>query len=432
MPASEPIGLAARREAVSLLDAVLNQRRPLDQVLESKSLGELDSRDRAFAVAIVTTALRRLGQIEFALRGLMAKPLPRKSGRAREILLAAAAQVLFMRVPAHAAIDLAVSLARSDRDARHFSGLINAVLRRLSSGEHQAGPLILNTPDWLRERWRRAYGESNLLAIAEIHAEDPPLDLSCRETPGEWADRLGGVLLPTGTVRLSKAEGPVERLPGYAEGAWWVQDAAAALPARLLGDVRGRRVLDLCSAPGGKAAQLAAAGAAVTALDRSAERLERLKQNFARLRLQAEVVLADALEYSPPDPYDAVLLDAPCSATGTIRRNPDVAYLKGPDDIEGLAALQGRLLDKAAELVRPGGTLVYCTCSLEPEEGEDQARTFLARDSAFARAPIRPDEVSGLQHVINADGDLRTLPSFQIGPATGLDGFFATRFRRLA
>jgi len=421
-------GLAARREALRLLSGVLRRGQPLEEA----SRGEGDQRDQALARAIATTTLRRLGQIEARLGALLEKPLPRKSGPSRDILATAAAQILFMRVPAHAAIDLAVTLAREDRHAHHFSGLINAVLRRLSTAlEEESGSILLNTPEWLRARWRAAYGPEALEAIAAAHLEDAPLDLSVRDDAEGWAERLGGIVLPTGSVRVESRAGAVETWPGYEEGVWWVQDAAAALPARLLGDVRGKRVLDLCAAPGGKTAELAAAGAEVTALDRSPTRMRRLEENLSRLKLAAETVVADALDYRPPDPFDAVLLDAPCSSTGTIRRHPDIPYLKTESDIAALASLQRRLLDHAATLVVPGGLLVYATCSLEPEEGEEQARWFLAGRQGFERAAVGAEELAGLSHFIDTRGDLRTLPFFPIGGSRSLDGFFAARFRRI-
>jgi 16S rRNA (cytosine967-C5)-methyltransferase len=240
-------------------------------------------------------------------------------------------------------------------------------------------------------------------------------------------------LLPTGSVR-TVAHGPISRMPGFAEGAWWVQDAAAALPARLLGDVRDLSVADLCAAPGGKTAQLAYAGAKVTAIDRSPARLARLAGNLTRLGLTAQAIVADVLEWQA-GPFDAVLLDAPCSSTGTIRRHPDIAYLKQESDVLGLADVQRRLLDRAVELTRPGGTLVYCSCSLEPEEGEAQAEALLARDPRMRRRPIVPAEVGGRAELVTTTGDLRTLPCHlpdSDSRMAGLDGFFAARFERQA
>jgi 16S rRNA (cytosine967-C5)-methyltransferase len=430
--AADPAAVETRREAVRLIGQVLRRREPLDEAFGQSArhgaLAALPARDRAFVRALAATALRRLGQIEHLLARFLVKPLPAKSGNAREILIVAAAQILFMRVPAHAASDTAVEVARGDPAARHFAGLINAVLRRLTEAGLDAAAdrdtLHLNTPAWLWRRWCAHYGEDTATSIAERHAEDPPLDITVKRDPQSWAETLGGDLLPTGTVRIAEPRGLIEDLPGYASGDWWVQDAAAALPARLLGPVAGLRVLDLCAAPGGKTAQLAAAGARVTALDQSESRLARLQQNLARLRLDAEVVVADATGYRAPESYDAVLLDAPCTATGIARRNPDIPHLKSESDLARLAPLQARMLDNATSLVKPGGLIVYCTCSLEPEEGAEQIARLLHRTGDLARVPIEPDEVGGADHLITPAGDLRTLPSH------GLDGFFAARLRR--
>jgi 16S rRNA (cytosine967-C5)-methyltransferase len=287
-------------------------------------------------------------------------------------------------------------------------------------GEQDASKL--NTPAWLWQRWIRHYGEENVSRIAAAHLEEPLLDLSVKANAAAWAERLSGSLLPWGTVRLS-AKGRIEDIEGYDEGAWWVQDAAAALPALLLGDVKGLRVADLCAAPGGKTAQLAAHGAHVTAVDISAPRLRRLQENLARLNLKAETVQANASEWTPTEPFDAVLLDAPCSATGTIRRNPDIPYLKSEADIAALASVQARLLNHALSLLKPGGQLVYATCSLEPEEGDEQIRPLLAERGDIALKPIKADELGVPPEAIIPQGMLRTLPFH----ACGMDGFFAAR-----
>jgi 16S rRNA (cytosine967-C5)-methyltransferase len=289
----------------------------------------------------------------------------------------------------------------------------------------------LDTPAWLMTRWRRVYGEATARAIAAVHGEEPPLDLTVKHDAEAWAARMRGRVLATGTVRLI-AHGPVSLLPGYAEGVWWVQDAAAALPARLLGDLAGRRVADLCAAPGGKTAQLAAAGARVTGVDRSPARLARLRENLARLGLVAETVEADVLEWQP-EPFDAVLLDAPCSSTGTIRRHPDIPWLKREADLATMTTLQTRLLDKAVSLTRPGGTLIYCTCSLEPEECETQVSALLARTPGLVRRPIAAAELDGQADFVTPAGDLRTLPCHWPDPdlrMAGLDGFYAARLER--
>lgn len=434
-------GLAARRIATDILGRVLDKGRPLDQELEAQAATPLYrgliAKDRALVRALVATALRRLGQIDHALSRLIDKPLPEKAARARAILRIGAVQLLFMEVPDHAAVSLAVELAGEDRLGRPWKGLVNGVLRGLARRRDEilAGQdaARLNTPDWLWARWVDQYGEAVTRRIAEAHLTEPSLDLSVRSDPAGWADRLGGLVLPTGTVRTA-AGGSIEGLEGFGDGAWWVQDAAAALPPRLFGTVAGLRVADLCAAPGGKTAALAMAGARVTAVDVSAERLKRLTQNVARLKLDGvETVTADLTAWSPEQPFDAVLLDAPCSATGTIRRHPDVVQLKGPDDIAGLAELQARLLDRAADWVGPGGTLVYCTCSLEAEEGEGQVEAFLARRHDYRREPVRSEEIGGLVECITPAGDLRTLPCHLAMPdpaLSGMDGFYAARLVR--
>ena len=298
-----------------------------------------------------------------------------------------------------------------------------------------ATPCALNIPAWLFERWSKTYGEADARRIARSVAQRGAARHQREGDPQPWAERLGGIVLPTGSVRLA-AGGRIEDLAGYAEGAWWVQDAAAALPARLLGDVAGRAVADLCAAPGGKTAELAAAGADVTAVELAGARLARLRANLDRLQLKAELVEADAATWAPGSTFDAVLLDAPCTSTGTIRRHPDILHLKRPEDVAALAALQSRLLDNAARLVKPGGMLVYCTCSLEPEEGARADRAPSCRASrSFAALPIAPGECGIPPDWITADGDLRTLPFHSAACAkelSGLDGFYAARLVRRA
>jgi 16S rRNA (cytosine967-C5)-methyltransferase len=425
-------GLGARALAAEAVDKVLSEGAPLEEAFES--VGRLEPRDIALARMIAGTAMRRFGSIGLLLDALLARGLPRKSGPLEAILVTAAAQILYLDVADHAAVDLAVRLARRDDRAQAFSGLANAVLRRLAAEKAErlaALPPDADTPDWLAERWRAAYGPE-AAAIMAAQRREPGLDLSVRRDPEHWAAHLGGRVLATGSVRLA-GQGAVAALPGFEDGAWWVQDAAAALPARLLGAVDGLRVADLCAAPGGKTAQLAAAGAAVTAVDRAPARIERLKANLERLELSASLVAADALGYEAA-PFDAVLLDAPCSATGTIRRHPDVAWSKTRADLGALAGLQARLLARAAHLTREGGLLVYCTCSLEPEEGEAQIESFLAGHRGFVREPVAAAEIGGLAEAVTAAGDLRTLPSMLPDPdpaMAGLDGFYAARLRRL-
>ncbi|HWS07794.1 MAG TPA: transcription antitermination factor NusB, partial [Xanthobacteraceae bacterium] len=366
-------GLAVRLLAADILDGVLRQHRALDEILESSNaLTGLPERDRALVRALVGVVLRRLGTLRHLLAMFLDRGLPPQAPRAEIALLLGAAQIVFLNVPDHAAVDLAVRVAQADRRAAPFAGLINAVLRRLTrEGAARLAALdtsALDTPDWLMARWTAAYGAVTARAIAEANRQEPALDVTVKNDPEFWAAKLGGRVLATGSVRLV-ASGAVGALPGFAEGAWWVQDAAAALPARLIGDIRGRRVADLCAGPGGKTAQLILAGAKVTAVDRAPARLRRLRDNLARLTLEAEIVCADIEEWTA-EPFDAVLLDAPCSSTGTIRRHPDVPWLKNTEDIVKLSELQRRLLDRAVALTKLGGTLVYCTCSLEREENE--------------------------------------------------------------
>jgi 16S rRNA (cytosine967-C5)-methyltransferase len=436
----EPKGLASRRIAADILDGVLRQRRSLDDLLDGAGahagLASLAERDRALTRRLVATALRRLGTLRHLLGLYLERGLPQGAPRVETALIVGATQILWLDVPDHAAVDLSVRLVQSDRRARPYAALVNAVLRRVAKNAAQQlrsmDTVGLDTPAWLKARWERTYGADIARNIAQANGVEPALDLSVKADAARWAERLGGRVLATGSVR-AMLHGPVPRLPGYAEGTWWVQDAAAALPAQLLGDVPGKSVADLCAAPGGKTAQLAAAGGNVTAVDRSAPRLERLRQNLARLGLEAETVAADVAEWQRA-PFDAVLLDAPCSATGTIRRHPDIPWLKSEADIATLAALQRRLLARAVELTRPGGLLVYCTCSLEPEEGRDIVAELLASDSRMRRMPLTPADVHGLDHLIDAGGDLRTLPCHLPDPnpqMSGMDGFYAARLQRL-
>ena len=437
---SEVPGLAARRIAADILDGVLHKHRTLDEQLDGGAahpgLKTLSDRDRALMRRLVATILRRLGTLGHVLSRLLDRGIPTDAPRAQSALLIGAAQILWMEVPDHAAVDLSVRLVQSDRRAAKYAGLVNAVLRRCA---REGQPLIdeiksqtLDVPPWLLARWIAHYGEATAHDIAVALGHEPSLDITVKSDAAQWATRLHGEILPTGSVR-TLLQGSVTMLPGFAEGQWWVQDAAAALPARLFGDVAGKTIADLCAAPGGKTAQLVQAGAQVTAVDRSPGRMTRLRDNLARLALQAGTVVADAAEWPGGDTgggFDGILVDAPCSSTGTIRRHPDVAWLRQEADIGALTALQKRLLQRAVALLRPGGTLVYCTCSLEPEEGEQAVAALLAAESGVRRVPIDPAEVAGLGEIVTADGDLRTLPCHlpHADPRlAGLDGFYAAR-----
>ena len=422
--------------ALDLFAAVIRRGQPLDDAIDAhRRMATLPPRDRAFARLLATTGLRRLGQIDGLLGSALDRPLARHTRPAQDILRLAVAQLAFLQTPPHAAVSTALALL--DATGRGgLKGLANAVLRRIAANPARpsdtADAARKTVPHWLWQSWAAAYGADAAQDIARAHLAEPPLDLTLRDPTDapEWAKTLGAAPLPTGTLRLNAgAAGAIPDLAGFEDGAWWVQDAAAALPARLFGDVAGQRVVDLCAAPGGKTLQLAAAGADVIAVDRSENRLARLRANLERTGLSAQTVTADATAWKPDAPVTAVLLDAPCSATGTIRRHPDIPHLKRPDDQSKLTGLQTRLFDAATTMLAPGGRLVWCVCSLQPEEGEHQVASALARNPALVRDPIRPEEVPGLGAAVTDQGELRTLPS--LWPEHGgIDGFHISRLRR--
>jgi len=437
-----PPGLEARRLAVHLIEGVLTRGHALDTALASSdgnaAFSTLEARDRGFARLIAATVLRHLGSLDAVIAGFLERPLPATSYRPRSILQIAAAQILYLGTPAHAAINLAVEQCRRDPRAERYAGLANAVLRRLASdGPRRLADLPAprtDIPDWIWRRWCAAYGDDIAAQIAAASLTEAALDLSARSDAADWATRLGGQLLDTGSIRLAEA-GRIEDLPGFAEGAWWVQDAAASLPVRLLGDVAGLSVADFCAAPGGKTAALAAAGANVTAVDQSEDRIARLRENVDRLQIHDRVTFmrADISRWRAGSPFDAVLLDAPCLSTGTIRRHPDLMHLKRSGDLARIVAIQAKLLARAAAVVRPGGRLLYCVCSLEPEEGEGIVEAFLSATPDFRRVPITATEVAGHGEWLTPTGDLRTFPHHTPGPgAIGMDGFYAARMERTA
>ena len=436
-------GLAVRQAAAKILAAVVDKKTPLDGMLDPEhGHGQyllLDERDRGLVRAILRTALRFRGTITALLRDRLEKDLPPNASALQHILHVAAAQILFLDVPAHAAVDMAVSQAKADPRTARFAALVNGVLRALLRVEDTELPKTLarnlDAPPWFAERLRAAYGAEKAASIFERHRTEAPTDFSVKADPEAWAQKLGGIVLPTGSVRLQSLPAAVPDLPGFAEGAWWVQDAAASLPARLLGDLSGKRVADLCAAPGGKTAQLILAGAAVTAVDASRARLKRLAKNLARLGLSAKITEADILLWQPEEKFDAVLLDAPCSSTGTVRRHPDIPWTKTPDDIATLAALQRRLLDKAVTLVKPGGRVVFSNCSLDPAEGEHLLAAFPAETPGVVVDRIGAGEVPGIDAFLTAEGTLRTTPAdlcLERQEISGLDGFFAARLTRTA
>lgn len=438
MPGQESkVGLDARAGAVNVLDAVLRKSVALDEALsQSRALAALEPRDRSFARMMVATTLRRMGQIDAVIAAFIDKPLPERAGVIQNILRLSVAQLLLLETPPHAVVDNAVRLCVVVHQ-QGFKGLVNAVLRRISREgkavwEGAADP-VLNLPAWLWESWSAAYGEETARAIAAAHTEEPPLDLTVRDDAASWATRLGGEAMPGDTIRLRGA-GDITQIDGFADGSWWIQDLAAALPARILlsslgTDISGKTIVDLCAAPGGKTAQLALSGAAVTAVDRSGARLQRLRENLHRLHLTATIFKADATKWQPAERYDAVLLDAPCSATGTIRRHPDIAWNKKPEDVTRLSDLQDRLLEAAAAMLKPGGILVYSVCSLQPEEGAARIEKMLAATDGLERQPVSMGEIGDLSEILTPAGDIRTLPCHLAGRG-GMDGFFIARLYR--
>ncbi len=419
----------ARYVAAHGVREVLVDGTPLDMALCGQALfAQLERRDRAFARIIAATVFRRMGQIDKVLAPFVKKTPP---DYALAVLRTGAAQILFLDTPAYAAVNGAVTLLRRSKKTAHMSGMANAVLRRVTE---QGKDLLARTttldniPKWVRTSWIEAYGEQACAQMADMLAKEPPLDI----TPKDMTSKPGitvptGEILTGGTIRLAKA-GDVRALPGYAEGDWWVQDISAALPVRLLGDIMGKRVLDMCAAPGGKTLQLAAAGAQVTALDKSADRLERVKENLERTKLSAEIVVGDAAKWKDPQQekrggFDIVILDAPCTATGTFRRRPDVLHTKKPADIDSLARIQEKLLLAAARHVASGGTLIYCTCSLQKREGEEQISKFMRNRTDFRLNSLLNMNALGVAEAETASGIIRVLPHF-LQEKGGMDGFF--------
>jgi 16S rRNA (cytosine967-C5)-methyltransferase len=423
---SNDAGLPARKAALSLLSAVLRKRRPLDALLDT--LKNLPPRDAGFARALASGALRHFGELDTTIRHFVPKPLPtHKAGLAMEILLLGAAELLILKGPAHAAVDGANNLAAADSKAVHFKPLINAVLRRIAkegdavrSGRDATR---LNTPDWMWGRWHAQYGADLTRAIAVAHGAEAPLDITLKNSDSVFPESAALF----GASRRLPA-GRVEELPGFASGDWWVQDFAATLPVLLLGDVKGRKVIDLCAAPGGKTMQLAAAGADVMAVESDPARLLRLKENLARTGLSATLVEQDARDFKDSAPL--VLIDAPCTASGTIRRHPDLPWIKEPGDVLARAPLAYEILESGAAMLEPGGLLVFAVCSLEREEGEEQIAAFLYAHPEFARVPVTAEEIFGHSEWISPEGDLRTLPC-HLPLQGGMDGFYAARLKRL-
>jgi len=422
-----PQSTLTRTVGFDILASILDNKQPLDEAF-GRFIQPLAARDRAFVRAIVTLALRYKGEIDAIIDTCLSHPLPESAIRVRHILALGIVQTLYMGTADHAAVSTIVDLAKSKGFVKQ-SGLVNAILRRTlrSPDDFIAARQTPNAPEWLLSIWQQDYDHETVQKILNAHSVEPPLDITVRN-PDEielWAKNLCAEVLPNGSLRCTPS-GPVNDLPGYADGAWWVQDAAATLPVALLGDVSGKQIADICAAPGGKTLQLAACGAQVTAVDRSANRLKRLHDNLIRTNLVADVITADASKWQPKEQFDAILLDAPCSATGTVRRHPDLLWNKTAEDISALGKTQQRILDHVHTLLKPGGILIYCTCSLQKSEetaGPNSVPSGLMFDA------ISPDELGEWTFAVRPDGVLRTLPC-HLNESGGMDGFYAARFRK--
>ncbi|WP_210327102.1 RsmB/NOP family class I SAM-dependent RNA methyltransferase [Bartonella sp. M0177] len=434
-------GLPARQAAARLLSAVVDKKTSLDGLTDNEhghpQYLALEMRDRMLVRAILGAALRHRADIERILKSYLDRPLPQNALSLRHLLHVAAAQVLYLDVPDHAAIDLAVTAAKSDPRNQRFSGLVNAILRKLARNadkEREQSSTTENIPAWFSKMLIENYGREKAAKIIAAQAIEPPIDISVKSNPEMWAEKLGGHVLFNGTVRLKHVEGAVSDLEGYQQGEWWVQDVAASLPARLLGNIKDKAVADLCAAPGGKTAELAVQGARVTAIDLSANRLKRLQHNMERLDLKVATWAGNLKDFKPEELFDAVLLDAPCSSTGTIRRHPDILWTKDISDVEKLAKLQLELLVASISLVKIGGLIVFANCSIARQEGEELVNNVLSSRNDIKLVPIRGEEVGGRKELLS-NGVLRTTPADLEGQTpslSGMDGFFAARLKRIA
>lgn len=427
-------GLDARRAAYAVLNDILFRRKNMDEAFAAApQIEALEGRDKAFVRLLVSTVLKRAREMDAALEKLLHEPLKNlKPQQLLNVFRLGIAQLAFLQTPAHAAVNTTVELAEAE-GISHHKPLVNAIMRRLAregwQGLDARDAGRAGTPEWLWQEWMRDYGVETALRIVAANLSEAPVDFTVKGNPEAWSERLEATLLPTGSLRKTTG-GFIPALPGFEDGEWWIQNAAAALPAKLLGDVNGKTAIDLCAAPGGKTAQLAAMGAKVIAVDRSAERVRRLGENMRRLKLDVETVIEDGAAFQPKEQADLVLLDAPCTATGTIRHQPDVLWLKEPRDQEKLAALQKRLLLNAVRMLKPGGTLMYCTCSLQKAEGEHQADWLLGQGLPVRLSPIRRDELPGIADMVTDRGDLRCFP-FHWEESGGMDGFYIARFEKL-
>lgn len=435
-------GLSSRQAASKLLSAIIDKKTSMDGLLDLKGGNpaylDLSDQDRLLVKAILLSTLRNYQIIEKFLDHLLEKPLPTGAVSLRHILRIGAAQILYLDVPDHSAVDLAVEQANIDPRNRRFANLVNAILRRMAREKDKMLPKLgektAMLPDWYAKKLSKSYGFNRARKMMQLMSQPAPIDITVKSDADLWAQKLGGTKLTDWSVRLDKLDGPLQSLEGFEDGDWWVQDLAASLPARLFGDLNGKRMIDLCAAPGGKTAQLILAGAEVTALDRSKSRLNRLNENLDRLKLSAHTEISRMEKYQTEDLFDMALLDAPCSSTGTIRRHPDVVWTKNEEDIAYLAGVQKGLLDHAITLLKPGGLIVFSNCSLEPEEGEDMVAQYAAdHQDKVELEPIDPALCPGFESAITENGFIRTTPDFSLNEddrLQGADGFFAAKLRK--
>ena len=421
-----------RTLAADIMEDIIIRKTPFEtSFLKGLKVRSLSKRDRAFCFNLVLTTLRRGGQIDNLIGTCLERPLGAKGERAMILLRLGVAQIIFMDTKPYAAVDTSVRLAES-RKLGHYKKLINAILRKLAKeglavAEKQEAEK-LNTPEWLWESWEKAYGATTCFNIAKVHQTQPPLDITVKKDPEDWATKLSGINIFGNTVRLKQSQ-HIESLQGYSEGGWWVQDLAATIPVMLFGNIQNSCIADLCAAPGGKTAQLLSMGAKVFAVDLSHRRMGILNQNMKRLKFQPKIVTEDACKWKPKTLLDAVLIDAPCSSTGTLRRNPDIFYTKTKKDIEKLTGIQLTLIRAAKNMVKRGGVIVFSTCSLLPQEGVDLIDSVLVEDKTLSRAPISAQELGLMPDLVTEAGDLRTLP-VHYSNLGGMDGFYAARLIR--
>ena len=421
-----------RQQAAETLQDILEKHCFFSEIKNISSPAE--QQNTAFLNMLVLTALRRLVFLQKVISAFAAKKLPAKHAFARYVLILAAAEILFLDTPDYAVLNSYVNLIKKQND-KYVAGFANAVLRKIAAAKEELlkADNGIFFPDGFRKLLEKDYGEKQTALIEAASLNEPPLDLTVKENAAEWAKKLNGILLPNGSVRLEN-NGKIEKLPGYKEGEWWVQDFSASLAAKTISAPAGKKILDLCAAPGGKTAQLLAAGAEVVSLDISEERLKRLAENIRRLNLPApRIICADAAKYleETSDRYDAVLLDAPCSATGTLRRHPEIVHIKNTRDIEKMAGLQKEILNRTTRVLRPGGELTYCTCSIAKEEGERQITAFLQNNSEFRLIPLSPNDFSGTMpaEIFTAEGFIRTFP-YHLQSYGGADSFFIAKMQR--